>query len=110
MIREGVSAVAVIARTNKKGTKPELCASCLSSLFKFRMFILTRISRIDTKPCGRYSYYSKPWTATNFTNHPDGISAIRSTEGALCNKFSLHSFVKICVIRVEMNKLNTSES
>ncbi len=74
------------------------------------MFILTRISRIDTKPCGRYSYYSKPWTATNFTNHPDGISAIRSTEGALCNKFSLHSFVKICVIRVKMNKLNTSET
>ncbi len=73
-------------------------------------FILTRISRIDTKPCGRYSYYSKPWTATNFTNHPDGISAIRSTEGALCNQCSLHSFVKICVIRVKMNKLNTSET
>lgn len=30
------------------------------------------------------------------------VREIRCTKGALCNKYSLHSFVKIRVIRVEM--------
>ena len=41
---------------------------------------------------------------------PDGLREISSTEGALCDRFLLLSFVKFRVIRAEMNKLNTCES
>ena len=74
------------------------------------MFILTQISRKKRSHADRFSYCSKPQAATNFTNRPDGLREIRSTEGALCDRFLLLSFVKFRVIRVEMNKLNTCES